>query len=469
MTNKSKYLAKNIFLFFLASFLPKMMSFFMVPLYTSCLTTAEYGIADVLFNTVQLVAPILTFQVQDAILRFSMDRERNPKQVLSIGMEKTMKGSLILGCTLIIIRWLGLFNLTNGYALYILCSYTLMSVYSILSYYCRGMDRVCLVTIASSLMTVMTVVTNLVLLLKLNLGLLGYLIANTVGYIFAIGFVIIAGKIYKDLVFQIDSQLRQEMINFSVPMIFSALSWWVNNASDKYVLTYFGGVSVVGIYAISSKIPTILQTIGMVISRAFSISAIKDFDAEDQDGFLGKSYEIISFGMAMGCSTLILFNIPLAKILFSGDFFAAWRYVPWLLMAAMFNQLSLTCENLFLAVKNTKVISQTAIMAAILNTGLNFALIPIFGAYGAAIATVAGFGTEWIIRYAKLKKHIVLRHNFKNELFTYAVLVMQIFFSYFGYRSIIWQCFCFTGIIIINKSNFTLFFNIVKQLVLRRK
>ena len=41
MKEKNIYLLKNLILFFLASFLPKTISFFLVPLYTNCLSTTE--------------------------------------------------------------------------------------------------------------------------------------------------------------------------------------------------------------------------------------------------------------------------------------------------------------------------------------------------------------------------------------------------------------------------------------------
>lgn len=75
---KSKKLIQNVFLFFLASFIPKTISFFMVPLYTECLSTLEYGTIDLITTTVQLLLPILTLQVQDAILRFPLPDKMIP-------------------------------------------------------------------------------------------------------------------------------------------------------------------------------------------------------------------------------------------------------------------------------------------------------------------------------------------------------------------------------------------------------
>ena len=47
MNKKYKYLSKNFILFGISSFGPKIIAFLMVPLYTNCLSTADYGIGDI--------------------------------------------------------------------------------------------------------------------------------------------------------------------------------------------------------------------------------------------------------------------------------------------------------------------------------------------------------------------------------------------------------------------------------------
>ena len=245
----------------------------------------------------------------------------------------------------------------------------------------RAIDKIEILTFSSILSTFVSVGLNILFLLPLKWGLYGYLLANTIGLGVSDAFTFIKAKMYNYINFRsISKEIQKEMIYFSIPMIVSALSWWINNASDKYILTFFSGLSVVGIYSAASKIPTILTTFGSVISKAFSISAIKDFDENDKDGFLGNSYMAISYGMTLGCSLLMLVNLLISRILYSRAFFSAWMYVPPLLISVLMNQLSLSCENFFIAIKKTKLISITALGAAGINTALNFVLIPHFSA-----------------------------------------------------------------------------------------
>ena len=447
---KSKYLTlfENMGLFFIASFIPKTISFFLVPLYTRCLTTEDYGTVDLLVNTVQLLSPFLTLQIQDAVLRFSMDIKCDKGEVFSNGLSITLKGGLLIILASIVLEITGVFTLPAGYWLFFIITYFTGAFANIFSYFCRGIGKIKILTVSSIVGTVVTVSLNLVLLLVLKMGLNGYLIASAAGQLNSIVLIYFGAKLYKYTNFKIKNRvLKKEMIFFSIPMIFSAISWWINNGLDRYILTYFAGLSSVGIYAVSSKIPTIISTLSSVISRAYSISAIKDLDIDDKDGFLGKSYALISGCSVIVCSFLIVVNVFLSKLLFSADFFDAWLFVPPLLLAALMNQLSMSCENLLLALKNTKLIAITAISAALVNTGLNFALIPHFGTYGAAIATVIAFLLQWALRFAVVKRLISLKNNTFIEVLTYFILFSQMIIAYWGNRFITIEILLFVSIV----------------------
>lgn len=430
MKSKSSYLVKNLLLFFIAVFVPKAMTFFMMPLYTNTLTTAEYGIADLMNSTISLLLPLCTLQVQDALLRFSMEDGVDPKEVFSIGTRIDLTGASIVSGVAILLKFTGIVKLDMYLVVFLVISLFTHGLCNSFSYFCRGINKVQVITIGTISNTIVTIGANLVLLLYFHLGVRGYLVANIIGFIVNLAVLYFVPKLYQYFSFEINKELRKEMVLFSVPMIVSALSWWINNASDKYILTFFKGVSEVGVYSASSKIPSILSAFSSVIASAFSISAIKEFDSNDNDGFIGNSYHYISVCFSLLCSFLMVINIPLSKVLFAKDFFRAYMFVPPLLLSILFNLMGDTCTSLFVAKKNTKFVSLSAIIGAIVNTTLNFILIPTFGAYGAAVATVIGFFITWLSRYIKAKKIIRFKNNITKERITYLVLLAQMIFSY---------------------------------------
>ena len=141
---KSKKLIQNVFLFFLASFIPKTISFFMVPLYTECLSTLEYGTIDLITTTVQLLLPILTLQVQDAILRFSVAGQDDPRKVFSIGLRIVSAGFVFLASATFLLTMLGVVDLNGAYIAFFLASYLTGALGNVVNYYLRALDKVCL-------------------------------------------------------------------------------------------------------------------------------------------------------------------------------------------------------------------------------------------------------------------------------------------------------------------------------------
>ena len=70
MNKQYAELVKNTGILTIANFSSKILGFLLVPFYTSILSTEEYGITDLIFSTVQLIVPIFTMNVSDAVLRF---------------------------------------------------------------------------------------------------------------------------------------------------------------------------------------------------------------------------------------------------------------------------------------------------------------------------------------------------------------------------------------------------------------
>lgn len=86
MDSKSKYLWKNTSILTISNFSSKILVFLLVPLYTSTLTTEEYGIYEIIMSTVQLLIPFLTLNIVDGVLRFMMDVNANKSTIKGIGL-----------------------------------------------------------------------------------------------------------------------------------------------------------------------------------------------------------------------------------------------------------------------------------------------------------------------------------------------------------------------------------------------
>ncbi|MBQ7046191.1 MAG: hypothetical protein IJN85_00430, partial [Oscillospiraceae bacterium] len=79
--NKYKKLIDNTIIFAVGQMGAKVLSFFLISLYTAVLTPDKYSTADLIYNTINVLYPIVTFSMADAILRFGVDKKYDIKRV----------------------------------------------------------------------------------------------------------------------------------------------------------------------------------------------------------------------------------------------------------------------------------------------------------------------------------------------------------------------------------------------------
>ena len=94
----SKYqkLFSNTLAMGIGQFSSKLLSFLLVPLYTSILSTEQYGVYDLIITTVTLLTPFLTLIISEAVMRFCMDKKCDQNHVLTIGVFFVLLGTIIL-------------------------------------------------------------------------------------------------------------------------------------------------------------------------------------------------------------------------------------------------------------------------------------------------------------------------------------------------------------------------------------
>ena len=262
MKKDSKYgaLSKNTLLFTINSFGSKLITFLLVPLYTNVLSTDDYGTADLMTSTAQLLIPLLTLNIQDAVLRFSLDKTKDPKKIISVGCTINSIAMCLLGAVLFLLSYFDILSFGKEYIIFLFFSFAFGGIQNSLQMYMKAVDNVKVLVYSGLSSTLFSCVSNLLLLLVFKIGILGYLISNLVGHFVAIFIMFFFGKIYSDVRFTTDTKLIKEMFIYSAPLAINSVAWWINTASDKYIITFFCGAAINGIYSVAYKIPTILST-----------------------------------------------------------------------------------------------------------------------------------------------------------------------------------------------------------------
>lgn len=93
-STRTKTLLFDIVAFMMSGASIKLLSFFMVPLYTFYLSTEDYAVSDLVTLSIQLAIPLLTLSISDSVLRFGLESDSDKQSVLGMGITVTLFGSL---------------------------------------------------------------------------------------------------------------------------------------------------------------------------------------------------------------------------------------------------------------------------------------------------------------------------------------------------------------------------------------
>lgn len=472
LVNRYKYLLKNIGLLTLSSFATRLLSFFLVPLYTNILTTTEYGIYDLFNTTIGVLLPILTLNIQEAVMRFSIDNKYNKKSIVTVSAKCLIFSNTVVIMGLLLNNLFGFSIIVREYSIYFFLMFLSQSFSGMLTMYIRGIDKINSLSVSSLIASVITICLNIFFLVIFHWGLPGYFLANIIGPLFQAGFLIIKANVIEDINFNNKYKNEtKEMISYSRPLIANSIAWWINNASDRYVVVFFCGLAENGIYSVASKIPTIINIFQTIFNQAWTLSAVKDFDSEDKSGFFTNTYKAYNCMMVISCSAIILFDKILAKFLYSKDFFIAWKYVPWLTIAILFGAMSGYIGGFFAAVKDSKIFAKSTIYGAITNILLNLIFTPLIGVLGAAIATTISYIEVWLFRYWHSKKYVHIRINLVRDIFSYILLIIQAMVLLYDFSKIILyliEIILFIGILILYLKDIILLLNKGKKIYYRK-
>ena len=423
---KYKYLFKNIGLLTVSQFGSKIISFLLIPLYTSILSTEEYGIYDLLNVTVSLCMPIFTLNIAESVLRFSLEEDADFKSIFSISVRVFLKGLLIFVTLLFVNNVMGVFTIFIDYGIFFIGYYVLSCLFQILSNFARGIDDVLAVSISGLISSFVTIGLNVIFLVPLHLGLQGYFLASILGLLTTIFYLCIRIKVWRFISFGHTSKaLQGKMTKYSSPLILNSIGWWVNSASDRFVVTALCGMAVNGIYSIAYKIPSIITVFQGIFNGAWVLSSVREFDKEDKDGFFRQTYEAYNALMVLICSFLISTTKVIAGILYAKDFYQAWIYAPFLIISVIFGAMSGYIGGIFSALKDSKTFGISTIIGAVFNFFLNILLVKCIGAIGAAISTVISYILVWFIRLVIVKRKMRFNILISRDVLSYILLLVQ--------------------------------------------
>lgn len=421
---KNRYLLKNTIVFAIGNFASKFISFFLIPLYTNCMVTTEYGTADLLYTLCTVLIPLFTLNISEAVLRFSLDKNSDQKKILKIA------STMILPLALMGLISIPILSLINGFGKYAPYFYLYMVTAAssqIFLVSLKGQEKLKKYAIGNALHTFLIALFNIILLLGFNMGVEGYftayVLANTIMTIYG---VINCGVLsnVKDTIF--DKKLFKRMTKYSVILIPTTFMWWVMSFLDRIMISGMIGVSESGVYAISYKIPTVLSSISSIFMQAWLFSAIKNNKEDDNEEYTNSIFKMLFHVLIMTSFLLLILTKWIFRFYVAPEYYIAWEYVPSLMIGHIFLTLSTFVSTSYDVNKDSRGHLKSATVGAVMNLVLNTILIPLIGVQGAAIATTISYISVFMFRMYDTRKYLKMHFTPRMSIQTVCIFAVSI-------------------------------------------
>ena len=407
-------LLKHSSIYGVGQILGRVASLLLLPLYTRCLTPADYGVVAILDLTAGILAVLIGAGMASAVTRFHFDAEGDEWQdrVWWTGLSYVALSSALL----IAPMWLGrewLANLTlgsdiaNGANFYALALATMWfgTFTEVFDAYLRVQKRSALFVVLSFARLLLNVGLNVYFLVVRGDGIAGLLLGNllaTAAYSLTL-FVIFCGSRGR---YVLDRPMAGKLLRFGGPLIATALLSMLIHEADRYFLRIWVDLDQVGLYSLAYKIG---QAVNMLCLMPFAaIWGVVVYEiARSPDA--KRQYAVVFEQFVAGLSVVMLaaslFARPLLAWVTTADYAVAADLVPILCLGYLCFSLHEHFRVPVLIAKQTLSLVPVYLFAALLNLACNVVLIPRWHAVGAAWASVityAGFSAFGLLRYRKI-------------------------------------------------------------------
>lgn len=428
--NREQELAKNTVIIFIGKICTQFLSFFLLPIYTRVLSTEEYGLVDLYTTCQMLIIYIVYAQIEQAIFRFIVDHRKDSQgreEISSTVFIYYILASVVLAiiffvaCKIFEIEYASLL-----YANVIACSIT-----NILQQYLRGLGDNVGFSLGSFTCAIATILINIICLLVLHMGVEGMLLGNLGGFIISSGLMILRSQAFQYFKLSSVSIKRlKELLAYSLPLVPNALSWWIMSASDRIIVSAFLGNSATGLLSVSQKFSTVYSNMYTMFHMSWSESASLHIAEGDKDVFLQRVINsMLRFfsSVAVGLILIMPFVFP---VLIDQEYFEAYYLIPIYILSAFFNVIQGLYSVVYIALKKTKNIAKTTVLAAIINLVVHLFCINLIGMYAAAVSSVVSYMAISIYRYYDIKKYVNVPIN-SRDIIIIAILFVVAFSTYY--------------------------------------
>jgi O-antigen/teichoic acid export membrane protein len=396
LASQLKRLGRHSAIYGIGGLVSRILAVLLLPLYTSYLRGAGFGKIETITALTTVLVIVLRLGISSAFFRFYFDTKDEAHRTLvvrtSFWFTMTMAtAGLIVGFVFAtqLSHWLALGDDPWLVRAGFVGLWAQMNYEQLTSLF-RVEERSTAFVIASLTNVLITVGATVLLVVVWRKGATGAVVGNFIGTLC----VYVPLLLYRrfQLGLQFDRDLFRKMNHFGMPLVPSALALWAINFIDRVFIAQYKGQAEVGVYSVAVRISSAVVFL-MIAFRlawpAFAYSIEDDRDAK-------RAYAYVLTYLLFICSWLSLALGVLAPWLVrllapKPEFHRAIPAVGILAFAATayagYTVLAIGSGR----ARKTQLNWVVSGVAAVVNVGLNFALIPPYGLMGAAISTAVAY------------------------------------------------------------------------------
>lgn len=434
-------------LFGLSTFGSKLVVFFLLPYTTRIFNPAKYGVIENLTTTAFFILPVMYMCINEAIIRFGVEKNKN--SVYTTGIVTVFMGFTVFLLFMPVFRRL---EYLNGF-IWVLYIYVLASALrNVTTHFVRASGFTRLFAFDGVMTTTSYVVFVFLFTLKFGWGPHGFILATAASDILSFLFLTIYLRLYRFIkIREFDTATFKTMLRYSVPLIPTAVFWWVTNLSSRLFITNMLSVAHSGIYMITTKLPQIITIISSIFISAWQISIFAEKSEEEQERFFSTVFRSYYCIIMLAASGIILLVRPLTKLIASPEYYSAWESTPFLIIAVSFSCFVTFLGTIYNVAKKNNMVTVTTAVGAGVNLAANYLLIPRLGLKGAALATFTAFFIVFIIRIIDTRKYVKIELDLINMLLSFSLVFGQALISVNNKPyNVLLQALCFVSLAALN-------------------
>ncbi len=426
---KYKTLFSNTGLLLAGNFGSKLISFFMLPFYTSWLSVDDFGTSDIINVYSTVLVSIVSLCIGEAIFIIPIGRtQEEQKKFFSSSLAFALLTTVLLLLIYVVVVVLrgnssSSFASNMGY-ITLLCGSTIYM--SIAQQFCKCINKI-KVYAGAGVINALSVAGFGFAFIK-SFGLMGYVASLVLGNIIALIYIFIrAGLSSYISVGTVSVGSVQELLKYSIPLIPNSIMWLVVSYINRPIMEISLGVAAIGLFSLASRFPNLILTVYNTFSNSWQISVLQEFGKDSYEAFYNRVCVSVFVGMCLCVSIITIIIAPVIHLLFNEIYYAAIDYIPWLCLATPFSALSSIIGANFSAIRKSKYYFYSSIWSAISALVLNIIFMPIIGLWGACLASVVSYVIGLVSRIIYSRKIVHLQFDGIYLLFIFMTGLLLIF------------------------------------------